>query len=61
MSETLLQIENISVNYGHVTALIEASLEAKKGQIVSIIGSNGVGKRRCCVPFRDLLNRKRQY
>lgn len=44
MSETLLQIENISVNYGHVTALIEASLEAKKGQIVSIIGSNGAGK-----------------
>jgi len=44
MSETLLQIENLSVNYGHVTALIDASLEAKKGQIVSIIGSNGAGK-----------------
>ncbi|MEA5051277.1 MAG: ABC transporter ATP-binding protein [Oscillospiraceae bacterium] len=44
MSETLLSIENISVNYGHITALIDASIEAKKGQIVSIIGSNGAGK-----------------
>lgn len=44
MSETILQIENLSVNYGHVTALIDVSIEAKKGQIVSIIGSNGAGK-----------------
>lgn len=44
MSETLLKIDNISVNYGHVTALVNASLEANKGQIVSIIGSNGAGK-----------------
>ena len=44
MSETILQIKNLSVNYGHVTALIDVSIEAKKGQIVSIIGSNGAGK-----------------
>ena len=40
----MLKIDNLSVNYGHVTALIDVSLEAKKGQIVSIIGSNGSGK-----------------
>ncbi|MEG2939223.1 MAG: ATP-binding cassette domain-containing protein, partial [Oscillospiraceae bacterium] len=40
----MLKIDNLSVNYGHVTALIGASLEADTGQIVSIIGSNGSGK-----------------
>ncbi|MEA4911582.1 MAG: ABC transporter ATP-binding protein [Oscillospiraceae bacterium] len=44
MSETLLKIDDISVNYGHITALIDASIEAQKSQIVSIIGSNGAGK-----------------
>jgi len=40
----MLSIENLSVSYGHVTALIGVSIEAEKGQIVSIIGSNGAGK-----------------
>lgn len=44
MSDALLQINNVSVNYGHVTGLIDASIEAEKGQIVAIIGANGAGK-----------------
>jgi branched-chain amino acid transport system ATP-binding protein len=40
----MLKVENLSVNYGHITALICASIEAGKKQIVSIIGSNGAGK-----------------
>lgn len=40
----MLQIENLSVSYGHIKALRNVSIEAEKGQIVSIIGANGAGK-----------------
>ena len=40
----LLNVENLSVNYGYVSALKNISIEAHEGQIVSIIGSNGAGK-----------------
>lgn len=40
----MLKIKNISASYGYVEALKEVSIEAEKGQIVSIIGANGAGK-----------------
>jgi branched-chain amino acid transport system ATP-binding protein len=40
----ILRIRNISVNYGHVEALRDVSIEANEGEIFSIIGSNGAGK-----------------
>jgi len=40
----MLEIKNLSVNYGHITALIDVSFMVEKGSIVSIIGSNGAGK-----------------
>jgi branched-chain amino acid transport system ATP-binding protein len=40
----ILKINNISVNYGHVEALKDISIEADEGEIFSIIGSNGAGK-----------------
>ena len=40
----MLEIKNLSVNYGHITALQGASLSAEEGSIVSIIGANGAGK-----------------
>jgi branched-chain amino acid transport system ATP-binding protein len=39
-----LKISSLSVNYGHVEALKDVSLEANEGEIFSIIGSNGAGK-----------------
>jgi len=41
---TLLNLDNISTNYGDVQALRKVSLHVKEGQIVSIVGSNGAGK-----------------
>ena len=40
----MLEINNLSVNYGHIQALQGASLSAEEGSIVSIIGADGAGK-----------------
>jgi branched-chain amino acid transport system ATP-binding protein len=40
----LLQINNLSVNYGAVQALREASLVVNSGEVVALIGANGAGK-----------------
>ena len=44
MNELMLKVENLSVNYGHIEALKNVSLEVEKNQICSIIGANGAGK-----------------
>lgn len=44
MSEVMLKVENLSVNYGHIEALKDVSVEVIRGQICSIIGANGAGK-----------------
>lgn len=40
----LLKIEDLSVSYGYVKALKQASLEVNEGEIVVLIGANGAGK-----------------
>lgn len=40
----MLRIQDITVNYGAITALHTVSLEVRKGEIVTLIGGNGAGK-----------------
>ncbi|MDN5342963.1 ABC transporter ATP-binding protein [Oceanotoga sp. DSM 15011] len=40
----MLKVNNLIVNYGHVKAVKNISFELNKGEIVSILGSNGAGK-----------------
>jgi branched-chain amino acid transport system ATP-binding protein len=40
----MLQIKNLKVNYGAITALQGISLEVRQGDIVTLIGANGAGK-----------------
>ena len=40
----LLDVENLSVRYGDLVALREASLTVSEGEVVCIIGPNGAGK-----------------
>jgi branched-chain amino acid transport system ATP-binding protein len=43
-SEVVLQVQNMVVNYGNIEAIHGISFDVKRGQIVSLIGSNGAGK-----------------
>ena len=40
----MLELKNLAVNYGSITALHEVSLNVAKGDIVTLIGANGAGK-----------------
>lgn len=41
---TMLSIDNLSVYYGRVRAVREASLRVEEGEIVTLLGANGAGK-----------------
>ena len=40
----MLEVKNLVVNYGVITALQGVSLEVQQGRIVTLIGANGAGK-----------------
>ena len=40
----LLSVQGLSVSYGHINAVKNASLEVARGEIVVLIGANGAGK-----------------
>jgi branched-chain amino acid transport system ATP-binding protein len=40
----MLEVRNLTVNYGAICALRGISLEVKQGDIVTLIGANGAGK-----------------
>lgn len=41
---SLLEVENLEVNYGMIKALKGISFKVEKGEIIALIGSNGAGK-----------------
>jgi len=44
MSEAVLRIDGLQTYYGKIHALKGISLSVQKGQIVTLLGSNGAGK-----------------
>ena len=44
MSESVLRVENVTMQFGGVVAVDNLSLEVNQGEIVSLIGPNGAGK-----------------
>lgn len=57
---TLLQIDNLSVAYGKVEALSNASLRVGEGQIVTVIGPNGAGKTTLLSAIMGVLSSRGQ-
>ncbi|MEI2401060.1 ABC transporter ATP-binding protein [Paenibacillus phytohabitans] len=54
----MLQVQNLSVSYGHATALSDVSMEGNEGEIVAVIGPNGAGKTTLLKAITGLLKVK---
>ena len=40
----ILQVQNVTKQFGGLTAVDNVSLEVKKGEVIGLIGANGAGK-----------------
>lgn len=54
----MLQVQNLSVSYGHASALHHVSMEVNEGEIVAVIGPNGAGKTTLLKAITGLLKVK---
>jgi branched-chain amino acid transport system ATP-binding protein len=41
---TLLEVDGLSVNYGHIEAIRDITFSVEEGTITTLIGANGAGK-----------------
>lgn len=57
-NKNLLTLKNIESGYGKVQVLHNISLKIKKGQIVTIVGANGVGKSTTIKTILGLIKTK---
>src|SRR5271154_694129 len=53
--EEMLEIKNLTVGYGAISALHGISLSVKTGSIVTLIGANGAGKTTALKAVSGLL------
>lgn len=44
MSEKLLELKNVTINFGGITALDKVNFHVNRGEICALIGPNGAGK-----------------
>ncbi|AZK59628.1 ABC transporter ATP-binding protein [Candidatus Desulforudis audaxviator] len=55
----LLELDNVSVNYGTIEALTGISLTVNEGEIVALIGANGAGKSTALWTISGLIRPRR--
>jgi branched-chain amino acid transport system ATP-binding protein len=56
MPQPLLEINNLSVNYGAIQALQNVNVNVNEGEIVTLIGANGAGKSTLLKAISRLVN-----
>jgi branched-chain amino acid transport system ATP-binding protein len=55
MSDALLSVSGLSVNYGHIEAVRELDLSLAAGQITTLVGANGAGKSTTLLALSGLI------
>jgi branched-chain amino acid transport system ATP-binding protein len=55
MSEALLCVTGLSVNYGHIEAVRDIDLSLQAGQITTLVGANGAGKSTTLLALSGLI------
>ena len=58
---TILNLEDLTVHYGKIAALIKVSIEIREGQIVTLLGANGAGKTTTIKSIMGLIPSKEGY
>ena len=54
-ASVLLELEQLQVHYGSVQALAGVSLQIRRGELVTLLGSNGAGKSSCLRAISRLI------
>ena len=55
MSDALLSVSGLSVNYGHIEAVRDVDLALAAGQITTLVGANGAGKSTTLLALSGLV------
>ncbi len=55
MTQGLLSVQDLAVNYGHIEAVKGISLELQAGQITALVGANGAGKSTTLMALSGLV------
>ena len=53
----MLEVKDLSVNYGHVQALRGINVSVKEGEIITLIGGNGAGKTTTLMAISNLVEK----
>ena len=55
MTEALLSVSGLSVNYGHIEAVRGVDLALQAGQVTTLVGANGAGKSTTLLALSGLI------
>jgi branched-chain amino acid transport system ATP-binding protein len=58
MATSLLSLDKVAVNYGHIQALKDVTLTVQEGTITALVGANGAGKSTTLLTISGLLRGK---
>lgn len=58
MSNRVLEIKDLFVNYGYITALTGMNMEVNEGEIITLIGGNGAGKTTTLMSISNLIEKQ---